>query len=205
MARFPSSAELDNNITWGGGFGYSFNDWMRADLTVDGFRSDFDGTTSSLAPCFPALAGTGCRSENRSEVSAVSVLANAYVDLGTVSGFTPYVGAGAGYSYLSWGGGNDRSYCTDGIVLCPGGGALTDTHHEGENGWRFTYALMAGVAYDLTENFKVDVGYKYRHIDGGDMFKWDAASAALGASGTQGSHGDITQHEVRVGLRYEIW
>ena len=63
---------------------------------------------------------------------------------------------------------------------------------------------MAGVAYDLNENFKVDVGYKYRHIDGGGMFDWDSASAAAGARGTQGSHGDIEQHEVRVGLRYEI-
>ena len=64
---------------------------------------------------------------------------------------------------------------------------------------------MAGVAYDLTRNFKLDLGYKYRRIEGGDMFRWDEATAALGATGAQGSHGDIDQHEVRVGLRYEIW
>ena len=29
---------------------------------------------------------------------------------------------------------------------------------------------MAGVAYDVTKNFKLDVGYRYRHIEGGDMF-----------------------------------
>ena len=55
------------------------------------------------------------------------------------------------------------------------------------------------------QNFKLDLGYKYRHIDGGDMFAWDAATAAAGAIGTQGTDGDIDQHEVRVGLRYELW
>jgi len=201
-----SSQELDKSFTWGGGFGYQFNEWLRADLTADGFRADFHGHTSSADPCTGFPDGTGCRSENGSEVSAVSALANAYVDLGTVAGFTPYVGAGAGYSFVSWGGGVDRRFCTDGIVLCPGpGGVVSSSRHDGEDGWRFTYALMAGVAYDIDDNFKLDFGYKYRRIDGGDMFGWDNLSAALGASGTQGTHGDIEQHELRVGLRYEIW
>jgi opacity protein-like surface antigen len=198
---------LDRNITWGGGFGYSLNEWLRADLTADGFRTSFDGTTASPTPCInPGFGGTGCRSENAAEMSAISVMANAYVDLGIVIGFTPYVGAGAGYSFVSWGGLHDRVYCTDGIGQCPlPVGELWSTNHDGEDGWRFTYALMAGVAYDLTRNFKLDLGYKYRRIEGGDMFRWDEATAALGATGAQGSHGDIDQHEVRVGLRYEIW
>ena len=61
---------------------------------------------------------TTCRSENSSEVSAVSVMANGYVDLGTYVGFTPYVGAGPGYSYVSWSDLNDTTYCV------PGGAAL---------------------------------------------------------------------------------
>jgi len=204
-----ASQNLDTNITWGGGFGYSFNEWFRADLTADGFRTDFDGTTRSSDPCLdpvanPAYAGTGCRSENGAEVSAVSLMANAYADVGTVVGFTPYVGAGLGYSYVSWSGLDDSVFCTDGIGACPATGAIDTTHHGGENGWRFTYALMAGVAYDLSQNFKVDVGYKYRHIDGGDMFKGDDNGGSGGVNGP-GSHGDIDQHEVRVGLRYEIW
>ena len=59
---------------------------------------------------------------------------------------------------------------------------------------------MAGVAYDISKNFKLDVGYKYRSIDGGNMFGWDS-SDEFG----DGSHGNIDTHEVRLGLRYELW
>ena len=59
---------------------------------------------------------------------------------------------------------------------------------------------MAGVAYDISKNFKLDVGYKYRSIDGGDMFGWDSATTF-----GDGSHGNIDTHEVRLGLRYELW
>ena len=42
-----TSASIDTDFTWGGGFGYRFTDYFRADATVDGFRADFDGSTSS--------------------------------------------------------------------------------------------------------------------------------------------------------------
>ena len=79
-------------------------------------------------------------------------------------------------SYLSWSDLNDTTYCVRrSRPLRAADGAVGSTGHAGEDGWRFTYALMAGVAYDLSNNFKLDVGYKYRSIDGGDMFGWDSA------------------------------
>jgi len=200
--------DISTDFSWGGGIGYRFTDYFRADATVDGYRASFSGSTSSSDSCFPAdptFDDTSCRSEDGSEVSVVSVMANGYVDLGTYVGFTPYVGAGVGYSYVSWANLNSNSYCVDGAVLCsdiPASGVVDSASHSGEDGWRFTYALMAGVAYDLTRNFKLDVGYKYRQIDGGDMFAWASGS---GASGVQGTSGDLTSHELKVGLRYELW
>jgi opacity protein-like surface antigen len=70
---------------------------------------------------------------------------------------------------------------------------------------RVTFALMAGTSYDLTKNLKLDVGYRYSRIKGGDMFGFDSGTAALGATGVQGSHGDLSTHQVKAGLRYEIW
>jgi opacity protein-like surface antigen len=197
-----TSASIDTDFSWGGGFGYRFTDYFRADATVDGFRADFNGSTSSDETCIGLPDDdTTCRSENSSEVSAVSVMANGYVDLGTYVGFTPYVGAGAGMSYVSWDNLDDTTYCVDGGGdVCLSDAAVGSTSHPGENGWRFTYALMAGVAYDISKNFKVDVGYKYRSIDGGDMFGWDSGEAF-----GDGSHGNIDTHEVRLGLRYELW
>ncbi len=62
-----------------------------------------------------------------------------------------------------------------------------------------TYALMAGVAYEVAPNVKVDLGYRFSHIAGGDMFGDSAASA------TTGRDGALSRHEIRVGLRITTW
>ena len=64
---------------------------------------------------------------------------------------------------------------------------------------------MAGVAYDVNKNLKVDLGYRFRRISGGPMFGWDAADIASGAAGTQGGHPGFSSHEIKIGLRYELW
>ena len=86
------------------------------------------------------------------------LLANAYADLGTYYGFTPYVGAGIGGAHVKW----DDLHNTIGPVT---------TVHEGAENWRFAWALMAGTAYCLTDNLKLDVGYRFSHINGGRMFE----------------------------------
>ena len=195
---------IDTDFTFGGGFGYHFNDWLRADATVEGFRGDFNGTTTMPAPCSGAMpAGTTCRSEDSAKFSAIGIMANAYADLGTYAGFTPYVGGGLGYSLIRWGDLDGSAYCVG--AACPTTAAVGTSLHGGEDNWRFTYALMAGVAYDISKNLKLDVGYKYRHIQGGDMFGWNAADSAAGASGVQGRDKGFDTHEVKVGLRYDLW
>lgn len=199
-----NSVSLGEEVTWGIGFGYNFTDMLRADFTFDGYRMGFDGSTSSAAPCLatPPYAGTGCRTEDGSTASALSFMVNGYVDLGTYVGFTPYVGAGIGYSYVDWSSLGSAAYCTG--AGCPTG-FVGATESEGEQSWRFTYAVMAGLAYDLTKNLKVDVGYRYRNIDSGPMFAFDPATAAAGATGTQGDDPGFATHEVRVGVRYALW
>ena len=197
-----NSASLDNDFTFGGGVGYQFNEWFRADATVDGFRSDFSGSTRSAGPCSddPNLDGTGCRSSDSADMSAISVMANGYVDLGTYAGFTPYLGAGLGFSYVSWSDLASKNFCVDGDAACPDSAFVDSSSAGGESDWRFTYALMAGASYDLPNNWKVDVGYRYKQIDNGDMFKWASDDVSI-----KGKDSDLAQHEIRVGLRYEIW
>jgi len=198
------SADFSTKAAFSAGFGYHFNDWLRSDVTVEGFRADFNGTTSSADPCDAGLPGTtSCRSEDSSSFSAIGAMVNGYVDLGTYAGFTPYVGAGLGYSLVRWKDLQNTTYCVG--VDCPSAAPVATTSHPGQKDWRFTYALMAGVAYDISRNLKLDVGYKYRHIDGGDMFGWDNATALAGATGIQGRDGGFGTHEVKVGLRYDLW
>ena len=112
-----------------------------------------------------------CTSSDRSSLTAYTLLANAYVDLGTYGYVTPYVGAGIGGSYVKWK--NLRN------VACADDGSFCDDQvtHGGKGNWRFTYALMAGASIDVTCNVKADVGYRYLHIDGGNMFGYAEMAA----------------------------
>lgn len=188
------AARLDSNFTYGGGIGYRFTDWLRGDMTVDHFTARFNGTTSS-----PSLCPQFGNCESSASLSAISFMANGYLDLGTYAGFTPYVGGGVGYTLARWG---DLTSTCVGLcnTLLP-----TSSTRAGLSSWRFTYAAMAGLAYDVTPNMKVDVGYRYRNVAGGNMFNFSAGQQAAGASGAQGQFPRFHQHEIRAGLRYELW
>ncbi|MFB2553452.1 outer membrane protein [Ensifer soli] len=182
-------ADVDNSYTIGGGVGYQANRYLRADLTVDYLgKSDFRGATTGSCGVDPFA----CTSRDRASFSGWSVLANAYVDLGTYYSITPYVGAGLGGTRISWSNLKNTS-CSD---ADPTNCDPTMTH-KGKDSWRFTYAVMAGAAVDVTCNLKADVGYRYRRVLGGDMFGYKA-------HGGPGSDKGFNLHEVRAGLRYSF-
>lgn len=197
-----TSSEFDNHrfgrdFSLNAGAGYQFNDFLRSDFTVDYFSSTIKGN-SPWANC-TSVAGTIC-SFREQDMSALSLLANGYVDLGTYWGMTPYLGAGAGVSYVKWGDVNQAILCTD----CDS--VNTDlAKSEGADSWRFTYALMTGISYDLTTSMKVDLGYRFSQIAKGDMFEFNEYERAFGASGMKGRDKGLTRHEVRVGLRMTTW
>lgn len=56
---------------------------------------------------------------------------------------------------------------------------------------------MAGTSVDLTCNLKADVGYRFRHINGGNMFGYNLNSGPAYDK-------DIYVHEARAGLRYSF-
>lgn len=201
-ARFDSGS-FGEGVTGGVGFGYNFTDYFRADATFDVFKATFDGTTSSSLPCGGLSVGS-CRSEDSADATAYSVMANAYVDLGTYVGFTPYVGAGLGATYVNWDNLGSNAYCV-GATCPPPGAFAASTQNDGGKSWRFTWALMAGLAYDISNNLKIDLGYRYRDIEGGEMFEFDRASQLAGATGVQGNDPGFRTHEVRIGLRYALW
>jgi opacity protein-like surface antigen len=171
------STKLKGSWSLGVGVGYKINSYLRTDLTADyWFKSHFTGTSSSAGPCG---GGGPCNSTDKSSMSALLLLANAYVDLGTWHGVTPYLGAGIGGAYVKW----DDFRST---VVQPGA-----------SDWRFAYALMAGASYCLTHNLDLDVGYRFTHIQGGKMFGY---ANNVGPAYDKG----MNVHEVRAGLRYNF-
>ena len=202
-SRFDSD-RFSGDFSGGLGVGYQFNDLLRADLTGDYFSGDLNGRTSSASSCSGGSAGTGCSTKIHSSFKAASLMANGYVDLGTLAGFTPYVGAGLGATRVSWSSANAIGSCVDGTSSC-GGSTSVSTRYPGDSDWRFTYALMAGVAYEVAPNVKLDLGYRFSHVAGGDMLGYSAADSAAGAGGTMGRDGALSRHEIRVGLRITTW
>jgi len=192
------STRFGGDFSGGLGIGYQFNDLFRADVSGDFFSGDFNGRLSSDSPCSGGAGGTGCSTKARSSFRAGSLMVNGYVDLGTLAGFTPYVGAGLGATRVSWNSVNVTGSCLDGASGC-GGAASVSARYPGESDWRMSYALMAGVAYEVAPNVKVDLGYRFSHIAGGDVFSDSAASA------TTGRDGALSRHEIRVGLRITTW
>ena len=196
-----ATGAYSGDLSLGVGFGYRFTDMLRADVTAENFSLRFNGTRTFGSPCPGEAAGTTCAAADTAPLNAWSVMANGYVDLGTVAGFTPYLGAGVGMTYANWGSANSTYACTSGPCAI-GTRILT---HEGIANWRFSYQGMAGFAYDVNRNLKLDFGYTFRHVGGGDMFGFTAPAQVAGASGAEASDGGFNQHIFKVGLRYELW
>ncbi len=189
------ASRLSNDFTLNAGAGYQFNDFFRTDLTLDYFKTAFKGDADWMQ-CAPN--GLECKHRGQ-EMKALGLLANGYVDLGTFRGFTPYVGAGAGLTYVQWG---DVDYYTRGSSK----GLDEDLiPYEGADSWRFTYALMAGASYDISDRMKMDFGYRFSQIASGDMFQFNGFENALGAYGAKGKDKGFTRHEFRTGLRLTTW
>ncbi|WP_290895401.1 outer membrane protein [Hoeflea sp.] len=183
-----TSSKLRGSYSVGAGVGYQISDYLRSDVTFDyfgkaKFRGSTAGTCGGLAPC---------TSTDLAEMTAYSLLANAYVDFYKQGRFTLYGGAGIGGTHVKWNG-LENTACRD-----DGTGCVPTDYHGGGAKWRFTYALMAGASVDLTCNLKADVGYRYRRVSGGGMFR------ALNSSGYQGYDRGFDAHDVRGGLRYSF-
>ena len=196
--------ELSDSYSVGVGVGAHITDYLRADVTLDYMtKADFEGFTNGTCTGNGAdgLPGTAddvvdeyCRSSDTSSFKALTVMANAYVDLGTYGSITPYVGAGIGGAHVTWG---------ELANTIPAGFVQSGTTtHAGGKDWRFAWALHAGASIDVTCNTAVDVGYSYQHITGGQMFDY-AEAGGVGAGGP-GFDDGIKSHTVRAGLRYKF-
>lgn len=176
------TTRINNTGNLGVGVGYQVNDYFRVDKTFDYmFRSQFRGTTHGLC----GSDGTSrCNSKDVSHFSAYSLMANAYVDINKWGMVTPYVGFGLGGTYVMW----DKLNNTD---------QDGSFDHDGRKSWRFTYALMAGASIDVTCQVKADLGYRYRHVAGGNMFGWQEGAGP-------GFDKGFDIHEFRTGVRYQL-
>ena len=118
--------------------------------------------TTDLRLVFSGLQGlddgfavaVACTSTDLAALKAYTLMANAYVDLGTYAYFTPYIGGGIGGSYVKWDKLRNTSCETGDPSNCD-----PTVEHGGKGSWRFAYQLMAGASIDVTCKVKPDLGY----------------------------------------------
>jgi opacity protein-like surface antigen len=109
----------------------------------------------------------------------------------TWCGFTPYVGAGIGFATISVNGLKD--------VNVPNGSVFYAADNTTTN---FAWAIHAGVAYDVTPQFVVDLAYRYADL--GDA-KSGVATAFDNTSSYDGVHiRNITSNDLLLGVRYKL-
>lgn len=214
-AFLPRGGGFPNTWSFGLGAGYKFNEWMRADMTLDwraprSYNSNTTAITCTVgwAP-IKDLAGTiigetaitdTCRDMYRARINNTTLLLNLYADLGNWWGVTPYVGAGIGLNYVyqkaqqSWYMSNGLPYqvTTPDAVNAAQVWYYNFDQQRSLSSMQLAYALMGGVAYAVTPNFTIDVGARWLHL--GTLTSYSAFTGT-----TQKAN---NAKEIRVGFRY---
>jgi opacity protein-like surface antigen len=175
--------DVSSGMLAGLGIGYQFNNWFRADFTGE-YRG---GTT------FRGLDTYGAGSNDYyGTKSEWLFLANAYIDLGTWWCFTPFVGAGIGYSQNTidnWRDQNNQFGAT----------AYADKNSQ----WEMAWALHAGIAYKVNPNFTAEFAYRYVNLGdfaSGDMIGYNGQNASYNPINLNG----VTSHDFKLGLRWNL-
>ena len=102
-----------------------------------------------------------------------SLMGNIYFDYLTCTPWTPYVGAGLGYSWLKG-------------IWHANGEKIQD-----KSVYNLAWQIMAGVTYDLNTNWKLDAGYRYADL--GRIRKNEGSYVTKTA---------VRDHEIMLGVRY---
>lgn len=156
-----------DDVAVGTAIGYSLGlavgtevfDNVRAEIELSAGRVEAEDVTYNDYAAEPASG----------PIDTVYLLGNVWYDIDTDSGFTPYLGGGAGVGYAT----ADTSFDGNDYGYGPGQAG-------------FAFQLGAGVKFDVSETLAVDVGYRYKSIVGVDFE--DNDGSGVYADGTIGSH-----------------
>jgi opacity protein-like surface antigen len=185
-SAFTLTKSFEPSFTGGVGAGYVWGPAFRTDLTVDIHSimlAKFDGT---------ATYGGGANTvtvQDKNKWMSTILLANAYYDFRTGTPWTPYLGGGVGFAVNQL---TIESNSTDSVTgTASFGGRSTQV--------QFAAAAMAGLTYDISSFWALDVNYRFLYIGGPD------ADLTINNVATGVSMGSLNEHQIRAGLRFMIF
>lgn len=193
--------DFDAGFTGGLVVGKQISPIFRAELELAFAHNDIDGATTgwqvgfesaarTSSPVIIGTSGIGIEYGVDGNIDAYTILANGWYDLPTGTSVRPYAGGGVGIGLVdlnaTWGSFPERS---------------TPPNEPAVNGYHFTdvgfaYQVGAGVRVPVSESLLIDVGYRYRGIEG-IKFKPDIAALP-----TAKPH--LGSHVVQVGLSWQL-
>lgn len=176
------------------GVGYQFNNWFRADITGE-YRSrvSFSGTDFSTFP-----GGSTLSDVYQGGYTSWVGLANVYADLGTWWCLTPFVGAGVGAAHIQ-----TTGLQNSGVAFAPGLGSFGSSSYfaNGASTTNLAWALYAGVAYKVTNNFTVELAYRYLDM-GTAVHGFGSSFDGSNAGQSTFQFRDLTSQDVMLGVRW---
>ncbi len=182
---FVDQPAFSSGMLFGIGVGYRFNDWMRADVT-----GEYRGKTAFHALDTFLNGGVVNTNDYTATKTEWLLLANVYADLGTWWCVTPFVGLGFGIADITIGNFRDNN------IIAGGGGYATSASKQ-----NFAWAVHAGLAYNVTKNFTVELAYRYLSLgdaESGDIINFDGSNTVNNPMMFK----EITSHDLKLGLRW---
>jgi opacity protein-like surface antigen len=165
--------ELDDGFTAGIALGAQINEWLRGEVELSGNWHDAEGTiaSSSANPSTWTVDG---------DETALFALANLWLEVPIGLGpLRPYAGGGVGFGRLDL----DIEDSFDASVF-------------DDADWGFAWQLGAGVAFGVSDNVAIDLGYRYKRIENADIELHDDWG------GDDEVEKDYKSHNFLVGVRF---
>jgi opacity protein-like surface antigen len=198
---WPASWRIDQmtmgDTTFVGfGAGYSWNNWLRFDVTGE-YRAG--AHVKALGSYTEFCPGGRCFDLNEGTQSAWVFMANAYLDLGTWWCITPFIGAGVGSAYTRSTGFTDTGFISDGST---GFGFASKELTK----WNLAWAVHAGLAYSVTNNVKLEIAYRYLNLGDVQTQTIDCASGGCSGNGARAFYNltSFDSHDIKIGMRWML-
>lgn len=189
-----AQGDYDDSVGVRVGFGNRISPNLRLEVNAEQiFDSNFDSNQA-----FDLLT----TQQTNLTYNARSFFINGYFDLPSVAQFTPYVGGGIGLARLSYNFTQTFTCNTAADVPCQTPAASlaageSSTIVRNSETWEEGFQLGAGIGWKLDDHWTADLGYTYTSFGSGDEIEYDDGSAI--------DDDGFELHQVRLGVRYDIW
>lgn len=184
--------DIKSSTLYGFGIGVEHSRWLRFDVTGEYRGKQLFLAQDSYNDGVCAAPGDCGTNEYTADLESWLGLFNVYIDIGTWRGITPYVGGGIGMAWIDVQGFKDVNVPANSVFYGDRDKSTTN----------FAWALYAGLSYDVTPQFTLDLAYRYTDL--GDAHTGTATNYLGTASYSGLEIRDITSHDLLLSARYRL-